>query len=32
MPQNIKPYSIELIGGASRIPFIKTIVHDVFKT
>lgn len=31
MPPAIKPYSIELIGGASRIPSIKSLVQEVFK-
>ena len=31
MPATIKPYSVELIGGASRIPSIRTLVQDVFK-
>lgn len=31
MPSTIKPYSIELLGGASRIPCIKNIVQEVFK-
>ena len=30
MPENIQISSIELLGGASRIPYIKTLIYETF--
>lgn len=32
MPPHFKVNNLELIGGASRIPFIKKLIKDVFNT
>jgi heat shock protein 4 len=30
MPENLKVHSIELIGGASRMPIFRTMIERVF--
>lgn len=30
MPEHLQIFSIELLGGASRIPYFKTLVNEIF--